>query len=292
MYKIIHSLTLASVAIALIGCGGGSSNSSTSSTTESGIPSSLPSGTNLSVNPEISFTSELSVGFPATANYENTDSSSAFFVGSEQVTVNLEQSSTSLTVSFTLSNGDKVEFILRDFIDLGETGYFDEFTAIAKVNGETKLTQVGQFLGTTKPRNPKVSNAIDINRPPTEEEFDKYLVGKPIWGEETYPNPGDDAQFIVFHADGSFSEYEANGTKESSDDDDRWDYFYNGGKPYIKASHTHSSGGTHSYRAYFHFTNFFEGTYEDIDEDDEGTITPKNSRGNWKVYNAVFDRTK
>ena len=143
---------------------------------ESAALTSFPSGTILSINPVLEFETELTEGVSATANYSN-DDPTHFWKGNEQVSVSLTNNGNTVILSFKLTNGDEVELIVSNFIDIGNDGYVDEYSVIGKVNGEVKIDQIGRFTGAVKPRFPNSPSDINVNRAPTKEEFDMFVSG-------------------------------------------------------------------------------------------------------------------
>ena len=275
----------------------GDSQDGASGSEESAVPSSLPPETTLSFNPVLKFETELTKGVSAKANFSN-DDPTHFWEGNERVTVSLTNNGNTVILSFKLTNGDDVELILSNFIDLGNDGYVDEYSVEAKVNGQTKVSQTGQFLGNTKPRNSNVSKPIDINRAPTEEEFRKYIVGKPLYHIETWPDPGDDEGFEIFNADGTVDSFEiVDHDSEDYDDHDEvdyWKYDYNNGDPIlILDEKSKTSSHYHHDRIRLIFDNFYEGKFEKIHEEEDGVIIDPEkypeefSRGTWKIFSKI-----
>ena len=253
-------------------------------------PSSIPSGAKISINPEIEFTSELTVGSPATAKYSNSDAGTFPVSSDEAVSVTMESTASTITISFKLASGEAIQLIISDLTDLGEDGYYDEYTVDAKVDGTTVLNARGYFPGTKKPRNLGVSSPVDINRAPTEEEFKKYFTGKPFYIVETSPEPGDDEDLVIFNTDGTITDL-------NPDPDERdimtWKYFYNKGTPYIEVLDKHESEDNpnhyHIYKVQLNFTTFYEGTFEGLTEEEDGVITEEDEKGIWKLYSKIPD---
>jgi hypothetical protein len=256
------------------------------------VPSSIPSGAKISINPEIEFTSELTVGSPATAIYSNTDAGTFPVSSDEAVTVTMESTASTITISFKLASGKSIQLIISDLTDLGEDGYYDEYTVDAKVDGTTVLNARGYFPGTKKPRNLGVSSPVDINRAPTLEEFNKYIVGKPFYHKETYPEP-DEAEFHMFNSDGTITDL--NPDPDDEGDIMTWEYFYNNGTPYLVILDKHGYEGNpdhyHIYTTQINFTTFYEGTLEDLKEVMDGQVVTDEplEKGIWKLYNNIPD---
>jgi hypothetical protein len=284
-------LVLSSIIVScLASCGGGGGGSSTTSTPT--VPSSIPSGAKISINPEIELTSELSVGSPATAIYSNSDGTNFSVNSGENILLTMETSGSTITVSFELATKEKIEVITSDFTDLGEDGYYDEFTGEIKVNGKKNMTIRGYFTGTKKPRNLAVSNPVDINRAPTEEEFKKYFTGIPFYHIETSPEPGDDEGLFMFNTDGTITDLNPD-PDENEEPIETWKYFYNSGTPYIEVLDKHGYEGNpnhyHIYKVQLNFTTFYEGTYEGLTEEEDGVITEDDDKGIWKLYSNIPD---
>ena len=97
----------------------------------------------------------------------------------------MEEIGDSVKLSFEVLE-QTVELTLTNFLDIGGTGYTDEFSVQAEVkdkNGEvTKSTGTGSFRG-KKPRNDNVPEPINVNRAPAVDEFYQYIVGRPIYNE-------------------------------------------------------------------------------------------------------------
>ena len=280
-------LVLSSIIIScLASCGGGGGSS-----TPPAVPSSIPSGTKISINPEIEFTSELTVGSPATAIYSNTDAATFPVSSDETVSVTMESTASTITISFKLASGEAIELIISDLTDLGEDGYYDEYTVDAKVDGTTVLNARGYFPGTKKPRNLGVSSPVDINGVPTLEEFKKYFTGKPFYHKETSPKP-DEAEFHMFNADGTITDFNPD-PDEIDDPIETWEYFYNNGTPYLVILDKHGYEGNpnhyHIYKVQLNFTTFYEGTFEGLTEEEDGVITEDDEKGIWKLYSKIPD---
>ena len=280
--KLLKLMLSSIIVSCLASCGGGGKSAPAPA-----VPSSLPSGTKVSVNPEIEFTSELSIGSPAQAKYTNTVSGTFPVSSDETITVNMESTSSTISISFKLASGENIEFVMSDLTDLGNDGYFDEYTVDAKVDGNTVLNARGYFPGTTKPRNPRVSNPVNINRPPTEEEFNKYLVGKVFYHEETSPKPGEDKGYFVFNADGTSTWYEPKDDTDVDDEIGTWKYDYNKGDPRFTLRWDEPDGDYNLIIVKFEFTTFYEGKYQDLYEEENGKEVATNDEGFWKVLNSV-----
>jgi hypothetical protein len=286
--KLLKLILSSIIVSCLASCGGGGKSAPATE-----VPSSIPSGAKISINPEIEFTSELTVGSPATAIYSNTDATYFPVSADESVTVNMESTSSTITISFKLASGKSIQLIISDLTDLGEDGYYDEYTVDAKVDGTTVLNARGYFPGTKKPRNLGVSNPVDINGAPTEEEFKKYFTGKPFYHKETYPDP-DDGEFHMFNADGTITDFNPD-PDEIEEPVETWKYFYNNGTPYIEVLDKHESEGNpnhyHLYTIQLNFTTFYEGTFEELKEVMDGQVVTDEQpeKGIWKLYSKIPD---
>ena len=276
-----------SVCIFMIGCGDRQPGSDSG---ESGlgaaVPDSLPADTKLSINPTITLQSELSNGRSGKANYSN-DDPTYFWVGEGVVDITLDRTSTSIVLSFTTKDGNKVVFEMTNFVDIGQDGFIDEFTVVGKVNGETKVNQVGQFRGNTRPRNINVKDTIDIKRAPTQKEFEDNIVGMLLVHIETSPDPGDGGM-ERFNSNGTLTSYDFDG---SLDEDElaTYKYDYNNGDPRLIVDE--EDGNYYSTDIIkLNFTNFLEGTYEVLPESTEmgKPLPPEDlSKGNWYIMTTV-----
>ena len=153
--KLLKLLLSYIIVSCLASCGGGGGSAPAPE-----VPSSIPSGAKISINPEIEFTSELTVGSPATAKYSNSDAGTFPVSTDEAVSVTMESTASTITISFKLASGEAIQLIISDLTDLGEDGYYDEYTVDAKVDGTTVLNARGYFPGTNKPRNLGVSSPL------------------------------------------------------------------------------------------------------------------------------------
>ena len=280
--KLLKLILSSIIVSCLASCGGGGKSAPAPA-----VPSSIPSGAKISINPEIEFTSELTVGSPATAIYSNTDAGTFPVSTDETVTVTMESTTSTITISFKLASGQAIELTISDLTDLGEDGYYDEYTVDAKVDGTTVLNARGYFPGTKKPRNLGISSPVDINRAPTEEEFNKYLVGQVFYHFETYPKQGEDSGYFVLNSDKTGTMYESETDTDVDDDKVTWSYDYNGGDPLLSVRWDESDGDYEIVVVKFIFTNFYEGTYEDLYEIENGTRIETLDRGYWKVFRDI-----
>jgi hypothetical protein len=295
----IKKLILLLSTYAFIGCGGGGSSSDSSpvGTSDAAAPAALPSGTEISFNPEIVFDGELSVGSPVTARYTNNSSTSSLPAGNnDSVSVTMTIVDGGIQVSFD-QGGQRVELILSGFKDFG-AGYIEEFTIEAKVDGTSVGTQQGRFTGNTKPKNTAASRTFDTSGTPTEDEFNKFLVGKAIYHQETYPDVKDRG-YILFKQDGTFHYLDGDldgdsdsYTNEYKDIKSTWTYSYNGGSPILTLTDTAvKSDDNSSYSSIdtieLSFQNFFQGTYKNTFEEENGNKIPNDDVGNWQLFDTA-----
>ena len=280
----IKKLAILLSTFVLIGCGGdgGSSSDSTAvGTSDASAPASLPPGTEISFNPEIVFDGELSVGSPVTARYTNNSSTSSLPAGNnDSVSVTMTIVGGGIQVSFTQA-GRHVELVLTGFKDFG-AGYIEEFTIEAKVDDISQGTQQARFTGDTKPKNTAASRTFDTSGTPTEDEFNKFLVGKAIFWQDTIDN---DRGYILFNQDGTYVDIVYDNSWEDNfvNLKKTWTYSYNGGSPILTLSDTgvkksDNSEYSEKDKIELSFHNFFQGNYNNI---------PENSVGNWQLFDNV-----
>ena len=281
----------------LVGCGGGSSSSNTSTnssdstavgTSDAAAPAALPTGTEISFNPEIVFDGELSVGSPVTARYSNNSSTSSLPAGNnDSVSVTMTIVDGGIQVSFTHA-GQSVELILTGFKDYG-AGYVEEFTVETKVNGTSLGKQQGRFVGSVKPKNSKASKLVDTNGAPTEAEFQKYITGKFL--KHAGDDPDDnDGGYEVFKSDGTVESWELDGTKD--EETATYEYSYNGGDPRLYLEEIETINGkkiTSKEVIKLTFNNFYEGTYKVLEKTENGVpdLDDVGGSGTWVIFNSV-----
>ena len=287
--KLLKLILSSIIVTCLASCGGGGSSTTSTPT----VPSSIPRGAIVSINPEIEFTSELTLGSPATAIYSNTDATYFPVSAEESVTVNMESTSSTITISFKLASGKSIQLIISDLTDLEDDGFYDEYTVDAKVDGTTVLNARGYFPGIKKPVNSSASNPVNINRAPTEEEFKKYVAGYPLYYNETYPDPGDDG-YAIFNKDFSITDFDRIDDNDEPDDEiSTWEYDYNGGSPKLTLR-SKSKSSSHYHHDIFRlkFTTFYEGEIEQIydEEDNKISTDPKDmARLTFQIFTNVPD---
>ena len=287
--KILQMFSLA-ICSFFIGCG---DSQTSSDSAESVALTSFPSGTILSINPVLEFETELTEGVSATANYSN-DDPTHFWKGNERVSVSLTNNGNTVILSFKLTNGDEVELIVSNFIDIGNDGFIDEYSVIGKVNGEVKIDQIGRFTGAVKPRFPNSPSDINVNRAPTQEEFDMFVSGAGslfLFQSESSPDAEDEG-VVELKSDGTAISYDVDGNRAQEWESFTYLYDYNDGSPLLYSSSSGYLDPSDSNRLVhvkqttkLKFDNFFEGTYEvssltypiDGDASDEND----NAKGTW-----------
>lgn len=309
---------IALVFICITGCGGGggssstiSSSSSTSSSTNSietasntsaQKPDILPSGVVLSINPDITLSSELLSGNSVNASYENSNFSTDFPSGNHDVLVSRVDSGDKIELSFTVS-GKLVKLVLDNFWDIGGTGHTDGFTVSAEIDGREIASQSGFFRG-RKPLNKKVSDTVNIYRTPSETEFYRYFVGKYVYSEVTTvdnsqvpENAFGTSGLIRLNSDKT---YESSGASSSSTNQ-KWKHMYSNGQHTIEFSSDEVEYGqkfkvTVTYE--LQFTDFTEGTWripkvsvEDSEGDkiiiDSSQLDNGYATGKWNMFNET-----
>lgn len=269
-----------------------SEGTTTSSTKKSSIPDSLPLGTQLNFNPEITIGEELTPGKTVESRYVNSNSASQFPFASETISVTLTKVNDYLELNFEISNKN-ILLKLNNFVDFGDDGFFDEFDIEAIIDGENKDKSFGRFIGPTKPENRTVKNTINVNRAPTDEEFLTNLVEKPIQIKELYPEPRDG--FLILHTNSKITRYILANDEDNIPSDESWKYEYNNGNPrlIIHNRHTHESNSNpdhyHQSSTPLHFFSFYDGTYggDGATEEEDGEITVDSELGTWSVLSKI-----
>ena len=304
----------------LVGCGGGSNGDDASSTfnvssangvkqatnTSAQQPNSLPVGTIISINPEITLDQELnSTSTPASALYQNSSSSSDFPEGSQFIYVSMEEIGDSVKLSFEVLE-QTVELTLTNFLDIGGTGYTDEFSVQAEVkdkNGEvTKSTGTGSFRG-NKPRNNNVPEPINVNRAPAVDEFYQYIVGRPIYyefessGQSVESGLSTENVYLVLNPNMTVS-----GTVfRSSSTTPKWEHSYSNGNHILRLKTINQIEGNDwdvTVTYLLNFTTFTEGTWEIIEtlaeyeygsnsESIKQTTDGYIAKGSWRIYSKL-----
>ena len=292
MHKLFNCFILTLFYAMLFGCDSGpasnypkQSESTSSSSATSKMPNSLPAGTRISFNPEITLNVEVSPGSVGQATYTNNSDSSDFGIGEEEILVQLELTPASLIVTYTLKNNEQVELVLTNFIDMGDDGYFDEFTVNATVNRNLKFSYVGHFRGLKKPRNLAVSETFNTNRAPTEEEFTKYLIGKSLYGFNLSGNGADvDMGGLILHPNGKFLQYITKDGTPKYVDGFSWEYRYNGGSPVFIVTIENEK---QVIEASLDFTTFYEASFTVKSDLTNGQSNENDYEGIWIALTGV-----
>jgi hypothetical protein len=292
MHKLFNRLTLALFYAILFGCDSGpasnypkQSEGTSSSSATAKMPNSLPAGTLISFNPEITLNVEVSPGSVGQATYTNNSDSSDFGIGEEEILVQLELTPASLIVTYTLKNNEEVELVLTNFIDMGDDGYYDEFTVNATVNRNLKFSYVGHFRGLKKPRNLAVSETFNTNRAPTEEEFTKYLIGKSLYGFNLSGNGADgDMGGLILQPNGKFLQYITKDGTPKYVDGYSWEYRYNGGSPHFIVTNENEN---QVITASLDFTTFYEASFTVISDQTNGQSNENVYEGIWIALTGI-----
>ena len=301
--KLLKLILSSIIVSCLASCGGGggggesseSSTSSSDSSTSSSVVSSIPAGTIIEINPIIEFTSELSVGSPASIKYTNTldglGDLTLFPISTEQtVNATLKTSASSITISFELNSGEKIELLISDFTDLEEDGLYDEFTVQAKVNSNTVMTARETFIGAFKPKSKKSrTKPFGASRAPTEEEFMDSLTLTLIHAKVDNTN-----LYTVLYPNGYADLFGEPSNYEEADEGDivlqyiEWKYSYNKGQPTLLITFNYSDGSENAELYAWNFSSLYEGTFELVTSWDNGIEAEggEGTKGNWKAsYN-------
>lgn len=318
--KIAMALLCTVLTLCFAGCGGGSNGGDDSSTfngssangvkqatnTSAQQPKSFPANTIISINPEITLDQELnSTSTPASALYQNSGSSSDFPKGSQFIFVSMEEIGDSVKLSFEVLE-KTVELTLSNFLDIGGTGYTDEFTVQAEVkdkNGKvTKSTGTGSFRG-NKPRNNNVPEPVNVNRAPAVDEFYQYIVGRPIYyefessGQSVESGLSTENVYLVLNPNMTVS-----GTVfRSSSTTPKWEHSYSNGNHILRLKARNLIDGNDwdvTITYLLKFTTFTEGTWEIIEtlaeyeygsnsESIKQTTDGYISKGSWRIYSEI-----
>lgn len=280
--KVLQIFSLA-ICSFFIGCGDSQSSDSESSSTENSfIPESLPKNTVISFNPTLRLNGEISDGATVSATYENSDPSSALPTGEGEVSISLVRTSTSLQLQFE-HQGKSLLWEITGFEDMGDDGYYDEFSLSAKVDGEKVGDFVGRFSGNDKPRNNAVSNPQKtFQGTPTNKEFRELLTEKVFF---TNNDAGNDGSIVLFSKDGGFSSW-------GDDDKATYIYNYNNGKPLLTLNGVESDGDTWESLIELTFTNFYEGRYKHLDYKENGKFVDDLDSGTFVYYSDISTALK
>lgn len=254
-----HIISLIISTLLFHGCGSDSSQGSTATTSGASTPSSLPAGLSIAVNPTITFTSSLVNGATVSVTYDNPTGFSTYPVYTGPVDVTMSTSGTAITLSFDFSNvftiPPTLEIVLDGFVDRGGDGHTDEFTVTSTIDGAVQPAVNGQFVGNTKPVNENISeaNRVDITGTPTEDEFQKYLVGFAI-----HANDNSDNYFLLFknQTDVVFIDGGDLGTGS-------YTYNYNSGNPTLILDIEGGDGDKWVSTVNLSFNGFYQGTWQE-----------------------------
>lgn len=260
----------------------------------SAVPHTLPAGTEITINSTITMQTELSNGWSGTAYYIN-DDSTYFWQGEGVVDISFDRISTSIVLSFTTNDDNKVEFEMTDFVDIGQDGFIDEFTVVGKVNSETKISRIGQFRGDVRPRNLNVKDTIDFNRAPTQKEFEDNIGGMLLVQRETYPDSSGGG-IARFNDDGTTTHFQLDGKPlgqgtymyDNNDGDPR---LISRGTATLKTPGLGDIQGITKYVIKLNFKNFYEGTYEVLESsftfNDQTYYDDNLSKGDWFIMTTL-----
>ena len=237
---------------------------------------------------------ELSNGWSGTAYYIN-DDSTYFWQGEGVVDISFDRISTSIVLSFTTNDDNKVEFEMTDFVDIGQDGFIDEFTVVGKVNSETKISRIGQFRGDVRPRNLNVKDTIDFNRAPTQKEFEDNIGGMLLVQRETYPDSSGGG-IARFNDDGTTTHFQLDGKPlgqgtymyDNNDGDPR---LISRGTATLKTPDQGDIQGDERNVIKLNFKNFYEGTYEVLESsftfNDQTYYDDNLSKGDWFIMTTL-----
>ena len=278
-----HIISLIISTLLFHGCGSDSSQGSTATTSGASTPSSLPAGLSIAVNPTITFTSSLVNGATVSVTYDNPTGFSTYPVYTGPVDVTMSTSGTAITLSFDFSNvftiPPTLEIVLDGFVDRGGDGHTDEFTVTSTIDGAVQPAVNGQFVGNTKPVNENISeaNRVDITGTPTEDEFQKYLVGFAIYTDQSHSG---DTYFLVFENEIKVTFIDAGGVGQGT-----YSYSYNGGNPTLILNIMDSDGDSWESTVDLDFRDFYSGGWDVTDYKFNGVTDSSGlDRGGFKVY--------
>ena len=293
MYRLFNCFILAVFYALLFGCDGGPASNypqqsagTSSSPATAKMPSSLPAGTRISFNPEITLNVEVSAGSSGQATYTNNSGSSDFGIGEEEILVHLKLTPASLIITYTLKNNEQVELVLTNFIDMGDDGYFDEFNVKVTLDGKDLGEFVGRFSGNQKPKNSSKNNIQELKTAaPTEKQFQDLLTEKAFL---TVDNDGpSDVRIVSMKRSGEFiiSYSSPNPYPQYSY---KYKYEYNGGNPRFTVNiYQNDTGNLAQIIIKLKFTNFYEGTYEWIEIWENEKQSSADETGTFVYYSEV-----
>jgi len=279
-------LILLTSSLIIFGCGDNNGSSSSITLDSATAPASLSAGTVIAGNPSITLTAALADGGTVTATYENTATgslypSAAAVGGTIDVEMNLD--GTNVKLSFTAA-AKAIEWVMSDFLDRGGDGHTDEFTLTASIDGTSQGSSVGQFVGGVKPKNENVADSAraDITGAPTEEEFQKSLVGFAILASS---NTGD--LYYVSFSNSTDVKIIGGGETETA----TYTYSYTGGNKGSLSMNGTTTGdfGTlpYSEKVEITFNNFYEGSWQSIERVVDGIQDNDLENGTFKVFSGT-----
>ena len=275
-------------ALLLIGCGDSSSSlSSSATTTSASTPTVLPSGLVLAVNPKITFTANLSDAGTITVTYENSDSLGGYPVHSGNVDVTMAVSGSQILLTFDfsryLSIAPSLSMVLDGFLDRGGDGYTDEFTVISTVDSVLLPSATGQFVGSEKPENQNISASqrVDTSGIPTEEEFQKYLVGFAI--KATNLTDQKDLIFVYFQDSTNVYQVSDYGYATGT-----YVYNYNQGSPTLSVVSIESDGDRYTSTLNLDFSGgWYKGSWQETEHSVNGVPDAGLDNGTFEVYSGT-----
>jgi hypothetical protein len=266
----------------LFGCGDGD-NPPPSNASPAGAPSSV-AGSEITINPVIKFGADGS-----TFDYDNTLATGSDFPSGThegdfafRVIESTGQVILTLTATPAWPDGD-LSLELSGFVDVDGSGRIDTFSFTASY-GAITTGGSGEFSG-GKPANPNAdaSSIPDVSGAPTEDEWNKYIVGKNM----VWYTPGDPDVTFVYVKDAV--------SYVATDEDGPWhgSYTYdktgdNTGK--ITASEVYSNGGRWDMESIVIFDDFFSATFQDTLNREtlpDGTVEDDPDSGNFRIYTDV-----
>ena len=264
-HRLIVSLFGAS-SLLLFGCGDGD-NPPPSNASPAGVPLSV-AGSEITINPVIKFGADGS-----TFDYNNnlaTDSDFPPGAASGTFTSSFDSSSEKVFLTLTADpvwlDGD-LSLELTGFLDVDGSGLIDTFSYTASY-GAVTAGGSGEFSG-GKPANPNAdaSSIPDVSGAPTEDEWNKYIVGKNAF---FLSDDGSEADFVDIQDSGSFAATDEDGTEYGT-------YTYEKVSEITGNLTVKEGGGQH--RLLITFDDFFSGEYRDLDEEF--------SEGDFRIFTDV-----
>ena len=274
-------------ALVLIGCGDSSSSlSSSATTTSASTPTVLPSGLKYSWNPTITLTADLSDGNTISVNYVNSSSSSIYPVYSGPVDVTMTNSGSSINLTFDFASissfSETLSLILDNFIDVGGDGNTDEFTVTPTLNGIQQSAVSSHFDGAVKPVNQNISPSqrVDTSGTPTEEQFQKHLVGFAIKATNITSNSD---HFIYFRDSTNMIEVNDVETGYGT-----YNYNYNNGNPILKLEVRDGEGYFYNSTINLDFSGgWYLGSWQETEHSVNGASSSSLDSGTFEVYSGT-----